>query len=161
MANRKPAGTGEQETARDKNRQPGSERRDLQKHGPGTKMKTENESIVTVTFNVTVPETVMQVRRSVFITGTLNRVNGKLIDWLADSTQMKQVDNRHWTFTVSGPVGTEIEYKYTLGSWDNVEVDQRCQDTPNRRVTLKTVNNEPLNIEDTVFNWRGVTPCGE
>ncbi len=161
MASRKPSDwTSGREINRDKNRESGDERRDLgyKERGPGTKMKTVNESIVTATFNVTVPESTYQKVRSVYVTGTLRKIGEESPDWAPDAHQMEQIDDRHWTITISGPVGTEIEYKYTLGDWEHVEMDGNCADVPNRRVTLRTENDQPLNIEDTVQNWHGINP---
>jgi len=133
--------------------------REAEKPGQRTKAKTAEPKLVTVTLNVTVPESTHGLKRSVFLTGTLNQINKKLVDWDVRAQQMKKVDSTHWTVTLGGPEGTVIEYKYSLGDWDHVEQDEHCRDTGNRRVTMKLTSDEPLNISDTVHNWRNVDPC--
>jgi hypothetical protein len=133
------------------------------KEQPSTKsrvngQKPGEEAKLTVTFNVTVPEAVYRRKQSVWLTGTVNQLNSKLKDWDPRAQQMKKVDNTHWTVTWSGPAGTVIEYKYTLGDWEHVELDQNCNEAPNRRVTIHGTGSEPLNIVDTVPNFRGLEP---
>lgn len=178
MANRKTNGgsssttaqptTGQERTIRDaENKQSSTKSRTTDKGTSGVKsqpstkssikgQKPGEEAKLSVTFNVTVPEAVVKSRKSVWLTGTVHQLNSKLKDWDPRAQQMKRVDNTHWTVTWSGPAGAEIEYKYTLGDWEHVEVDQNCNDTGNRRVTIHGTGGEPLNIVDVVPNFRGV-----
>src|SRR5262249_48194498 len=66
---------------------------------------------VQVTFNVTVPSTTDATGRSVYIAGTLSRLDGGLPDWDPGAVVLTQVDATHWTITLSGLENTPIEYK--------------------------------------------------
>ncbi len=72
---------------------------------------------VTVTFNVTVPATT-PADSSVYIAGTLHLLDGGLPEWNPGGVVLNRVDGTHWTITLTGKETTQIEYKYTLGSWD-------------------------------------------
>ncbi len=134
--------------------------RELEKPELPSKTRAAGEKTVTVTFNVTVPESTRALKRSVFLAGTLRQVNKNLADWDTRAQQMKKVDDRHWTISFTAPEGATIEYKYTLGDWDHVERDGGCHDIANRQVTLTRPAKEPLIINDTVYTWRQVSPCG-
>jgi hypothetical protein len=62
--------------------------------------------------------------------------------------------------TVTGNEGTALEYKYTLGSWDFVEKGGACEEIGNRLLTLTYGATGQQAVNDTVLNWRTVTPCG-
>ena len=132
--------------------------RDREKPKAAGKENAAEPKIVTFTFNLTVPKSTARVRKSVFLTGTFHQLNKNVVDWEPKAHQMKPVDDTHWTVSLGGPEGTMIEYKYTLGDWEHVEQDEHCGDTPNRRVTMRAKADKPLNISDTVQNWRNVQP---
>ncbi|HEX9017535.1 MAG TPA: alpha-amylase family glycosyl hydrolase [Anaerolineaceae bacterium] len=115
---------------------------------------------VTVTFNVTVPASTDGTGRSVYIAGTLSRLNGGLPDWNPGATVLTRVDATHWTITLTGLEQVQIEYKYTLGDWDHVEKDGACGEIGNRQLTLSYGTNGVQTVNDTVLNWRNVAPCG-
>jgi hypothetical protein len=115
---------------------------------------------VTVTFNVTVPATTDGTGRSVYITGTLDRLAGNLPAWDPGGVILTRVDATHWTITLTGDEETMIEYKYTLGSWDYIEKDVSCGEIANRQLTLNYGSNGTQTVNDTVLNWRNVAPCG-
>jgi glycosidase len=115
---------------------------------------------VRVTFNVTVPATTDAPGRSVYIAGTLDRLNGGLPSWDPGAVVMTRVDATHWTITLNGAESTAIEYKYTLGSWDNVEKGASCEELSNRVLTLNYGATGTQLVNDTVLNWRNVPPCG-
>jgi hypothetical protein len=73
---------------------------------------------------------------------------------------LTRVDDRHWTLTVTGKEGTQLEYKYTLGSWDFVEKDGACGEIGNRQLTLAYGSTGNQAVNDTIANWRNVVPCG-
>ncbi len=111
--------------------------------------------------NVTVPAPVEgAVGRSVYVAGTLSRLIGGLPDWNPGGVVLTQVDATHWTVTLIGQESTQIEYKYTLGSWDFVEKDGTCGEIGNRQLTLSYGVSGTQTVEDTVANWRNVDPCG-
>ena len=46
------------------------------------------------------------------------------------------LDATHWRFTATGKESTQLEYKYTLGSFDYVEKGAACDEIANRQLTL-------------------------
>jgi glycosidase len=116
---------------------------------------------VTLVMNVTVPTPVEDaVGRDVFIAGTLDRLDGGLPWWNPAGVKMTKVSDTLWTVSFTGTEGTEIEYKYTLGSWDFVEKGPACEEIANRQLTLSYGATGTQMVNDTVPNWRNVAPCG-
>jgi glycosidase len=115
---------------------------------------------VSVTFNVTVPASTDATGFSVYIAGSLNRLDGGLPEWDPSGVVLTRVDANHWTITLTGEESTQIEYKYTLGSWDYVEKGASCDELANRQQTLSYGEDGNQIISDTVLNWRNVSPCG-
>jgi glycosidase len=115
---------------------------------------------VTVVFTVTVPATTDGIGRSVYIAGTLDRLDGGLPQWDPGGVVLTRVDATTWTITLTGLETTAIEYKYALGSWDYVEKDASCGEISNRILTLSYGATGVQNVNDTVLNWRNVSPCG-
>ncbi|NWG06181.1 MAG: alpha-amylase [Chloroflexi bacterium] len=115
---------------------------------------------VTVVFTVTVPASTDATGFDVYIAGSLNRLDGGLPEWNPGGVVMTQIDATHWTITVTGFESTQIEYKYTLGSWDYVEKGGSCDEISNRQLTLNYGANGTQEVNDTVLNWRNVSPCG-
>ncbi len=122
--------------------------------------KTAETRTVTLVFTVTVPDTTDATGRSVYIAGTLSRLDGGLPDWNPGGVVLTKVDATHWTITFTGKEYTAIEYKYTLGDWDHVEKDNSCGEIGNRQLTLSYGSNGTQAVNDTVPNWRNVSPCG-
>ena len=116
--------------------------------------------MVALTFNVTVPDTTDATGRSVYIAGFLDRLDGNLPQWDPAGVVLTRVDATHWTITLTGREGVQIEYKYALGSWDFVEKDEVCGETNNRQLTLSYGTDGTQIVNDTVPNWRNVAPCG-
>jgi hypothetical protein len=115
---------------------------------------------VTVTFTVTVPAGTDASGRTVYIAGFLDRLDGGLPQWNPGGVQLTRVDATTWTITFTGKEATQIEYKYTLGSWDYVEKDNGCAEIVNRTLTLNYGATGTQAVNDTVINWRNVSPCG-
>jgi glycosidase/fibronectin type 3 domain-containing protein len=116
---------------------------------------------VTLVFNLTVPAPVEDaVGRSVYVAGFLNRLDGNLPEWDPGGVVLTRVDDTHWTITFTGRESTQLEYKYTLGSWDFVEKDGACGEVPNRLLTLSYGSTGTQVVNDAVPNWRNVEPCG-
>jgi hypothetical protein len=116
---------------------------------------------VTVTFNVTVPEWT-PADQSVHIAGTLSRFDGGYPDWNSAAVALSPAGTNQWTITFTGLEGTQIEYKYTLGTPDffDVEKGAACDEIPNRLLTLTYGMSGTQTVNDTVLNWRNVPPCG-
>jgi hypothetical protein len=115
---------------------------------------------VTLVFNVTVPATTDATGRSVYIAGFLDRLDGNLPQWNPGGVVLTRVDATHWTITLTGDESTQIEYRYTLGDWDHVEKDAACGEIANRQITLTYGGTGTQTVDDTVLNWRNVSPCG-
>jgi hypothetical protein len=115
---------------------------------------------VTLTFNVTVPAATDDTGRSVYIAGFLDRLDGGHPQWDPGGVALTRVDATTWTIMFTGREGTQIEYKYALGSWDYVEKDGICAETGNRQLTLSYGATGTQVVNDTVPNWRNVAPCG-
>lgn len=121
---------------------------------------TADARTVALTFNVTVPSSTDATGRSVYIAGFLDRLDGGLPQWDPGGVVLTRVDATHWSITLSGKEGVQIEYKYTLGSWDYVEKDAACGEIANRQLTLSYGTSGTQTVNDTVPNWRNVAPCG-
>jgi len=121
---------------------------------------TASPRTVTVTFNVTVPVTTDATGFSVYIAGTLNLLDGGLPEWDPGVVKLTRVDATHWTIILTGKESTQIDYKYALGSWDYVEKGGVCDEIDNRSLTLTYGTTGMQEVNDTVLNWRNVTPCG-
>jgi glycosidase len=115
---------------------------------------------VSVTFTVTVPSSTDGTGRSVYIAGTLDRLDGNLPQWDPGGVVMTRLDSTHWTITLTGKETTALEYKYVLGDWNYVEKDAACQEINNRTLTLDYGSSGVQIVNDTVPNWRNVSPCG-
>jgi hypothetical protein len=87
-------------------------------------------------------------------------LNGGLPDWNPGGVVMTRVDATHWTITLTGSESTQIGYKYTLGDWEHVEKDAACGEIGDRLLTLSYGTDGMQTVNDTVVNWRNVSPCG-
>ncbi len=115
---------------------------------------------VTLVFNVAVPASTDATGRSVYIAGFLDRLDGNLPQWDPGGVALTRVNSTLWTITLTGKETTQIEYKYTLGSWDFVEKDGSCGEIANRQLTLSYGSTGVQVVNDSVPNWRNVPPCG-
>jgi len=115
---------------------------------------------VTLVFNVTVPATTDEMGQNVIIAGFLDRLDGGHPQWNPGGVSLTRVDATHWTITFTGKENVQLEYKYTLGSWDFVEKDNSCGEIGNRQLTLSYGATGTMTVNDTVLNWRNVSPCG-
>jgi len=115
---------------------------------------------VSVVFNVTVPDTTDATGLMVYIAGSLDRLDGGLPQWDPVGVVLTRVSPTLWTITLTGQEGVQIDYKYTLGSWDYVEKGATCEELSNRQLTLSYGASGVQTVNDTVLNWRNVSPCG-
>ena len=111
---------------------------------------------VAVTFEVAVPATTPP-DATVYIVGN----QPQICNWCNPHTVAltKGADGK-WRITLEFTEGTSVEYKYTLGSWDYVEKGPSCEEISNR--TLRVVGDSEGRqlVQDTVANWRNISPCG-
>lgn len=79
----------------------------------------------------------------VYLVGTFNQ-------WQPadEGFRMKKIEAGHYSFDFNEFPELPLEYKYTRGGWDTVELDKDGEHTPNRKVT-KTKSK----IKDTVHQW--------
>ena len=117
--------------------------------------------LVAVTFQVTAPPTT-PAGAQVHIAGTLNRLEGDLPEWDSTAVALEHQGGDQWSITLHGVEGTQIEYKYTLGSPDFFDVEKGgdCAELDNRRLLLEYGSDGTQLVTDTVLNWRNVAPCG-
>jgi hypothetical protein len=113
---------------------------------------------VEITFNVTVPAGTSP-DAVVYIAGSLSGLDGGYPDWDPGAVSLTKVGDYDWSITFTGLTGTPVQYKYTLGSWDFVEMGEGCVDLPNREVILDFGTDGTQAVSDTVPNWNGIPPC--
>lgn len=83
--------------------------------------------------------------RTVYITGNFNNWNPK-----DDQYKLTSIDANNYSIDISDEfLPSAIEYKFTKGGWENVELDQYGNITPNRKVTKSTGE-----ASDIVKKWR-------
>jgi glycosidase len=123
---------------------------------------TAERRLVEVVFTVEVPATTDGTGRSVHIAGTLDRLDPPGPAWDPGGVVLTRRDATHWTITLHGLEGTQLEYKYALGSWDYVEKGPgtECAELANRQLELSYGDDGIQAVNDTVANWRNVAPCG-
>jgi hypothetical protein len=107
-----------------------------------------------------VPASTDGTGRSVYIAGTLSRLDGGLPDWNPGGVVLTRVDAMTWTITLTGKETTQIAYKFTLGDWDHVEKGAACDEIADRQLTLSYGATGTQTVNVTVLNWRNVAPCG-
>jgi hypothetical protein len=107
---------------------------------------------VNVTFNVTLPDTTPG-GDDIYIAGSLN-------GWDPAGTLMVR-DGLFATVTLSLYEGTQIEYKYTRGSWTYVEKGATCEEVDNRTLTIIYGLDGTMVVDDVVLNWRNTGACGD
>ena len=91
---------------------------------------------MSITFAVTVPAATDATGRAVHIAGTFAALGG--VDWDPTQGTMTRVDATHWSLTLTGKEGTQVQYKYVLGDWNYVEKGPvpDCAELNNRETTL-------------------------
>ncbi len=101
---------------------------------------------VDIAFNV-VPKTI-PAGSKVFIAGN----HEKLGEWNAGTVALERRDDGSWSRTFTFPVGSELEYKITRGSWPTEAVN--AEGIVPQNFKLRVVSNETVRI--VVANWRDV-----
>jgi hypothetical protein len=99
---------------------------------------------VAITFRVYVPI----VTENVFVAGTFN-------NWDPRGLRLESTPNGIiFTASVTILEGDIIEYKYTLGSWQTVEMNANRLDRPNRRAEARYGDSGKIFLQDRVEAWK-------
>ena len=98
-----------------------------------------------VKFEVKVPSEGMQKNSSVFLTGSFNGWNPHDSMYI-----MQKTGDDLYSLIIPVFDGKKYEYKYTLGSWNSVEVSANGEQIKNR----KMITQDGLTIKDTVLKWK-------
>lgn len=86
--------------------------------------------------------------RPIFITGNFNKWNPK-----DHGFQLKILDENTYSIDIEDQLlGDDIEYKFTKGGWENVELDQYGNITPNRKIKKRSATTTDF-VEKWRFNW--------
>ncbi len=86
--------------------------------------------------------------RSIYITGNFNNWNPK-----DPNFQLSAVDAKTFSIEISDEILPDaIEYKFTKGGWESVEIDRHGNITPNRKTT-KSAGKTNDNVEKWRLNW--------
>ncbi|MDH6115273.1 glucoamylase [Kitasatospora sp. MAP12-15] len=122
--------------------------------GPGTCGSAA--AVITVTVPANTPSTA-----TVHLSGDFSALGTGMAaanDWNAALYPMTKVDATHWTLTVTSVPGATLQYKYTLGSWSNVEEGGGCGYVGNRSFAFQgAATSYPAS--DTVSAWQGLNGC--
>ena len=110
---------------------------------------------VQVTFEATLPDTTPD-GDDIYIGGDFN-------GWDPAGTLMTRPDPNGLfaTVTLTLDEGTQIQYKYTRGSWTYVEKDAACGEVDNRTAIIVYGTDGTMTLDDTILNWRNTGPCGD
>lgn len=86
--------------------------------------------------------------RAIYITGNFNSWNPKDV-----SFQLKKLDPETYFIDIDNKLlPDQIEYKFTKGGWENVELDQYGSITPNRKIEKSTGQTDDV-VEKWRLNW--------
>jgi hypothetical protein len=101
-------------------------------------------TVVAVTFIVRVPANTPPTDAIYLATNAGN--------WTPNGTRLVPLDGGRWTGTLSLAAGTQIEYRYTRGSWATDERTASGTPTANRTLTAaKTAGTQ--SVDDVVARW--------
>ncbi|MCL4264667.1 MAG: PKD domain-containing protein [Anaerolineae bacterium] len=108
---------------------------------------TAEPRVVAVTFQVAVPEYTPGI---VYLVGDLPELG----PWNPGLVPMNQVGSTNvWTYTLNILDGTQVQYKYTRGSWDTVESWGSIIVLNNRQVTIDYGTDGIQLVDNTATDW--------
>jgi glycosidase len=87
-------------------------------------------------------------------------IAGDFQGWIPGGTPMTKVDATTWTISLPFTEGEPPQYKYTRGTWEEVEKDAGCAEIPNRTFDVAYGADGTQQVADTVEKWRDVDNCG-
>lgn len=79
-------------------------------------------------------------------------------DWIASDYPMIKTGPDTWSLTITGVPVASFQYKFTLGSWNNVEETSGCGSVANRTFGFNNPD-ASFTANDTVSAWQGVGSC--
>ncbi len=98
---------------------------------------------------------------TVYLSGNYNALGtgiGSYDNWLAMDYPMIKTGPTSWTLTITGVPVASFQYKFTLGSWNNVEETSSCGYVSNRTFGFSNAD-ATYTANDTVAAWTGVGSC--
>lgn len=98
----------------------------------------------TLTMDVTVPDNTPSTA-TIYVSGNLEEVGG----WDPGAVSLSKVDTTLWRFLLTLNRNSQVEFKFTRGSWATVEKDATCAEITNRVETADQDRTIPL----TVVKW--------
>ncbi|HAJ34645.1 MAG TPA: hypothetical protein DCL15_02965 [Chloroflexi bacterium] len=116
---------------------------------------TAELSMVDVTWRVRVPAET-PAEDTIFIAG--DNVDAFLAPYNPSLTPMTPGEEGVWEFTATLKEGTQLQYKYTRGSWETVEQWGTISGFGNRSLTVVKGPDGTMLVEDTATDWGGEGP---
>ena len=113
---------------------------------------TAQQVLVAVTFTVTLPGNT-PASDTIHIAGNFP---APYPTWDPAGLPMTRLDATHAQITLNLLEGTNLEYKYTRGSWETVEKGPNCEELSNRTLTVSPGPGNTQAVTDTVAKWRGI-----
>jgi hypothetical protein len=107
---------------------------------------------VAVTFRVLAPPGT-PADATLYLPGSIDQLG----PWAPGKVAMTNKGNGIWEATVSILDGTDVQYKYTRGTWDTVEEWGSITGTNNRSMTVDGGITQTMLVDDTSTAW-GTTP---
>ncbi|MBV8171536.1 MAG: hypothetical protein JO219_06375 [Candidatus Eremiobacteraeota bacterium] len=74
------------------------------------------------------------------------------LSWTPNAVRMSPLPGNRWTVTLSLAQGSQLQYKYTRGSWTTDERDLAGNEIANRTLTVNSKGTTQT-VDDTVARW--------
>ncbi len=110
--------------------------------------QTAQPKIVNVTFRVRVPDETPSTD-TVYIPGNIDLLG----PWNPGKQAMNNLGGGIWEVTLPIPDGVNLEYKYTRGSWEQVEWWGSITGVTNRHVTISYGTDGNQLVDNTATDW--------
>ena len=111
-----------------------------------TVQATAEPRFVSVTFQVGVPD---YTPGTVYLVGDIPELG----PWSPGLVPMTPVDATTWSYTLNILDGTQMQYKYTRGSWDTVESWGSITGLNNRSATVSYGSDGTQLVDNTAADW--------
>ncbi|MGC9397546.1 MAG: alpha-amylase family glycosyl hydrolase [Anaerolineae bacterium] len=112
---------------------------------------TAEARLVELRFHVTVPD-YTPLGDTIYIAGNDADAFGSA--WNASGQALTPLSATEYVYTTTVADGTDLEYKYTRGSWETVENWGTLVGLTNRKLTAQYGATGVMTVTDTVHNWR-------